>query len=242
MPRLYTDGGAPHREAGSMVDMQRFKGIHLGDEGGMLAAERIYECLQAGDFSETALAPYEESIRKSYVGKTLYPGATLPPRGIARAARAFFHIGLQTLSGGADLVSHGRVDDDYKSTRTVVRYHGRAVEPPQEPAYDGAYTLDKLSDVYVSGTQHNEDQPSHLKILDREVCINECVDAYLYPCNRFCPAKVYEMLKEDGSGKLFLRVNFTNCVHCQTCDIKCPLIKHKMDPAEGGQGPKYTML
>jgi len=242
MPRLYTDGALLIGEAGSMVDMQRFKGIHLAMKAGMLAAERIYECLQAGDFSETALAPYEESIRKSYVGKTLYRVRHFHRAVSHGLPRAFFHIGLQTLSGGADLVSHGRVDDDYKSTRTVVRYHGRAVEPPQEPAYDGAYTLDKLSDVYVSGTQHNEDQPSHLKILDREVCINECVDAYLYPCNRFCPAKVYEMLKEDGSGKLFLRVNFTNCVHCQTCDIKCPLNNIRWTPPEGGQGPKYTML
>jgi electron-transferring-flavoprotein dehydrogenase len=242
MPKLCTDGAILIGEAASMVDMQRFKGVHLGMKAGMLAAERIFECIKKGDFSETALAPYEEDLRKSYVGQNLRRVRHFHRAVSYGLPRAFFHIGIQTFFGGTDIVSHAGVEEDCKTTRTVARYHGRAVEAPAEPAYDGAYTLDKLSDVYISGTQHNEDQPSHLKILDRDVCINQCVDAYLYPCNRFCPAKVYEMLREDGSGKLFLRVNFTNCVHCQTCDIKCPLNNIRWTPPEGGQGPKYTIL
>jgi electron-transferring-flavoprotein dehydrogenase len=242
MPRLCTDGALLIGEAAAMVDMQRFKGVHLGMKSGMLAAERIFECLKTGDFSEAALAPYEESLRKSYVGRTLRRVRHFHRAASLGIPRAFFHIGIQTILGGADFVSHANVEEDCTTTRTVVRYHGRAMEAPPEPAYDGAYTLDKLSDVYISGTQHNEDQPSHLKILDRNVCVEKCVGAYLYPCNRFCPAKVYEMLKEDGSGKLFLRVDFTNCVHCQTCDIKCPLNNIRWTPPEGGQGPKYTIL
>jgi electron-transferring-flavoprotein dehydrogenase len=242
MPRLYTDGALLVGESASMVDMQRFKGVHLGMKAGMLAAERIFECLKTGDFSETALAPYEDNLRKSYVGKALHRVRHFHRAVSYGLPRAFFHIGIQTLFGGSDFLSHGGIEEDHRTTQTVARYHGRAMEAPPESAYDGAYALDKLSDVYISGTQHNEDQPSHLKILDRDVCINECVDAFLYPCNRFCPAKVYEMLREDGSGKLFLRVNFTNCVHCQTCDIKCPLNNIRWTPPEGGQGPKYTIL
>ena len=89
---------------------------------------------------------------------------------------------------------------------------------------------------------HDEDQPSHLKVLNNDVCLDTCVDTYKYPCNRFCPAQVYEMLKEEESGKLHLRVNFANCVHCQTCDIKCPLNNIRWTPPEGGQGPNYTLL
>ncbi len=243
MPKLYIDGALLIGEAASMVDMQRFKGIHLGMKSGMLAAERIFECLKTGDFSENALAPYEENLRKSYVGQTLHRVRHFHRAVSYGLPRAFFHIGIQTLTGGADVLSHDG------SSRRTTRRPGRSsattaapLDAPAEPAYDGAYTLDKLSDVYISGTQHNEDQPSHLKILDRDVCINECVEAYLYPCNRFCPAKVYEMLREDETGKLCLRVNFTNCVHCQTCDIKCPLDNIRWTPPEGGQGPKYTIL
>jgi electron-transferring-flavoprotein dehydrogenase len=242
MPRLVVDGALLIGEAASMVDMQRFKGVHLGMKSGMLAAEQVFESLKTGDFSQRALSPYENKIRGSYVGQTLHRVRHFHRAVSEGLPRAFFHIGIQTLSGGSDVVSYGSVEEDYKTTSTVRSYHGRAVEPPAEPACDGAYTLDKLSDVYISGTQHNEDQPSHLKILDADVCINKCVDAYLYPCNRFCPAKVYEMLREDETQKLFLRVNFTNCVHCQTCDIKCPLNNIRWTPPEGGQGPKYTVL
>jgi len=242
MPKLFVDGALLVGEAGSMVDMQRFKGVHLGMKSGMLAAQRIFECLKTGDFSEKALAPYEDSIRKSSVGETLHRVRHFHRAVSQGLPKAFFHIGIQTLSGGSDVLSYDTVEEDFKTTRTVADYHGRPLDAPSEPAYDGAYTLDKLSDVYISGTQHNEDQPSHLKILDRDVCINTCVETYLYPCNWFCPAKVYEMLREDETGKLFLRVNFTNCVHCQTCDIKCPLNNIRWTPPEGGQGPRYTIL
>ncbi len=242
MPKLHLEGALIIGEAGSMVDMQRFKGIHLGMKSGMLAAEQIYECLKKGDFSEASLAPYEEKLYGSYVGKSLYRVRHFHQAASKGIPRAFFHIGIQTVTSGADILRHGAGADDYEATRSVRAYHGRDLAAPTEPEYDGAYTLDKLSDVYLSGTQHGEDQPSHLKILDTRVCIDTCVDAYQYPCNRFCPAKVYEMLAEENTGKLALKVNYSNCVHCQTCDIKCPLNNIRWTPPEGGQGPKYSLL
>jgi electron-transferring-flavoprotein dehydrogenase len=88
---------------------------------------------------------------------------------------------------------------------------------------------------------HGEDQPSHLKVPDTRLCYDVCVSKFRYPCNRFCPANVYEMVANEG-GTLRLQVNFANCVHCQTCDIKCPLDNIRWTPPEGGLGPNYTVF
>jgi electron-transferring-flavoprotein dehydrogenase len=242
VPKLYVDGALIVGEAASMVDMQRFKGIHLAMRSGMLAAEQILEALEKGDFSEAALAPYEERVYRSEVGQSLRRVRHFHQAVSTGLPRALFHVGLQTLTGGHDVLPYENIEEDCRATKSVESYYGRSLDAPPEPAYDGTYTLDKLSDVYLSGTQHNEDQPSHLKVLDHNVCLEKCAPAFRYPCNRFCPAKVYEMLKDEVSGNLALRVNFTNCVHCQTCDIKCPLDNIRWTPSEGGQGPQYTVL
>ncbi|MFH1755497.1 MAG: 4Fe-4S dicluster domain-containing protein, partial [Candidatus Latescibacterota bacterium] len=82
----------------------------------------------------------------------------------------------------------------------------------------------------------------HLKIMDTSICLDKCVATYRYPCNRFCPAGVYEMITDEERGDMRLQVNFANCVHCQTCDIKCPLDNIRWTPPEGGDGPNYTVL
>lgn len=242
VPRLYVDGALLIGESASMVDMQKLKGIHLAIKSGMLAAEQAFASLKSGDFSAKALAPYEENIYASYVGKSLKRVRHFHRALSTGLPRAFFHLGLQHITGGGDILSHDSVKDDYETTETVKHYHGRVEAPPAEPEYDGSYALDKLSDIYISGTVHDEDQPSHLKILNRSLCLDSCKGVYEYPCNRFCPAKVYEMIRKEDSGELFLQVNFANCVHCQTCDIKCPLDNIRWTPPEGGQGPNYTLL
>ncbi|MFQ5512746.1 MAG: 4Fe-4S dicluster domain-containing protein [Candidatus Krumholzibacteriia bacterium] len=242
VPRLYTDGALLAGEAASMVDMQRLKGIHLAMKSGMLAAEQVFEGLKLGDFSEKTLAPYEDNVYRSYVGKSLRRVRHFHKAMSKGLPRAFFHLAIQHVTGGADFQSYDDDREDYQTTASMETYYGRRLDAPGEPDYDGEFNLDKLSDVYISGTMHDEDQPSHLKILNRAVCIDTCGDTYRYPCNRFCPAKVYEMLQLEGSGELHLRVNFANCVHCQTCDIKCPLNNIRWTPPEGGQGPNYTLL
>lgn len=242
MPRLYADGAVLIGECASMVDMQRLKGIHMAMKSGMLAAERIFDILKSGgDFDSGSLAPYEDAVRKSYVGKALYRTRHFHRALSTGLPKAFFHLGIQHITGGRDFLSYD-LEPDRKETKSVQVYYGRSMSAPAPPETDGTYLLDKLSDIYISGTQHEEDQPSHLKILDRQVCLDSCVDAYRYPCNRFCPAKVYEMLRTEDTGELKLQVNFTNCVHCQTCDIKCPLDNIRWTPPEGGQGPNYTLL
>jgi electron-transferring-flavoprotein dehydrogenase len=106
------------------------------------------------------------------------------------------------------------------------------------PKYDNQYLMDKLSDVYHTGTVHEEQQPCHLKIQDSKKC-DECFNKYAAPCIRFCPANVYE--EEQGEAGKVLKINFTNCVHCKTCDIKCPYDNVDWTAPEGGGGPKYTV-
>jgi electron-transferring-flavoprotein dehydrogenase len=242
IPRLYVDGALLIGESASMVDMRSFKGVHLAMKSGMLAAEQVFESLLSGDFSAGALAPYEKKLYASHVGESLYKVRHFHRAVSTGMPKALFHLGIQHISGGRDFLSHKAVEDDYRTTKSVRDYHGGNPDPPSDPNYDGAYTLDKLSDIYISGTLHDEDQPPHLKILDGTLCLDTCVDTYRYPCNRFCPAQVYEMLRDEDSGELGLRVNFTNCVHCQTCDIKCPLNNIRWTPPEGGQGPNYSLL
>ena len=107
------------------------------------------------------------------------------------------------------------------------------------PKPDGQLTFDRLTDVYESGTKHEEDQPAHLHVADTNICETRCREEYGNPCERFCPASVYEMVrKDDGSGKR-LQINFSNCVHCKTCDIMDPYQVITWVTPEGGGGPRY---
>ncbi|HEU4929489.1 MAG TPA: electron transfer flavoprotein-ubiquinone oxidoreductase [Candidatus Krumholzibacteria bacterium] len=241
IPRLYTEGAMIIGEAASLVDMARLKGIHLAMKSGMQAAETAFQSLLKNDYSAAALAPYETSVYESYVGKQLHKVRNFHRAMALGLPRALFHVGLQQATGGADILSSKPPKEDRYQLTSVAQYYGVDVELPPPRKYDGRFFLDKLQDVYLSGTMHGEDQPSHLIVPDTSKCYNTCVQTYRYPCNRFCPAHVYEMVATEG-GALRLQINFANCVHCQTCDIKCPLDNIRWTPPEGGQGPNYTVL
>jgi electron-transferring-flavoprotein dehydrogenase len=242
IPKLYTDGALLVGEAGGLVDMSRLKGIHLAMKSGMLAAETIFEALKKDDYSEASLASYESAVYDSYIGTSMHRSRHFHRALSMGLPRAFFHLGLQTITGGGDVLTYDGVEEDRYSFESVDQYHGKNSALPASPQYDGVKTLDKLSNVYNSGTLHNEDQPCHLKILDASVCYETCVEKYRYPCNRFCPAQVYEMVTNEDTDELSLQVNFANCVHCQTCDINCPLDNIRWTPPEGGDGPNYQLL
>lgn len=241
IPKLFTNGALIIGEAASLVDMARLKGVHLAMKSGMLAAETLYHALAAGDFSERALKPYDEAVHESYVGAQMRKSRHFHHAMSLGMPRAFLHLGLQQLTGGADVLGAPHPREDRYTFKSVAEYYGVDRDLPPDRKYDGTRFLDKVADVYLSGTMHGEDQPSHLKVLDTTKCYNTCVSTYRYPCNRFCPANVYEMVAADHGG-LRLQVNFANCVHCQTCDIKCPLDNIRWTPPEGGQGPNYTVL
>ncbi len=242
MPKLTVDGAILMGESAGMVDLSRLKGIHLAMKSGMLAAEQIFSGLVKDDFSDDHLAGYETAVKESYIGKQLYKARNFHGAMAKGLPRAFFHLGIQTVTGGHDLQFGAHKHVDRESYTTVAQYYGIDRDIPEPPPTDGSLHLDKLANVYNSGTMHNEDQPCHLKIADFDTCYNTCTGKYKYPCNRFCPANVYEMVTNEETGGLKLQVNFANCVHCQTCDINCPEDNIRWTPPEGGDGPNYQLL
>jgi electron-transferring-flavoprotein dehydrogenase len=232
VPRNYVDGGLILGDSGSFLDSQRLKGIHLAMKSGMLAAETIFEALKAGDASTKTLKLYKERIDRSYIKEELWKVRNFHQSFHNGLLAGFVLSGFQQISGGRGLIDpmHARAGNEaYK------RIDGRPAPEPFKG--DGKLTFDRLTDVYHSGTRHEEDQPCHLKVLDLNVCSTRCVKEYGNPCQYFCPAAVYEMVK-DGEG-LKLKINAANCVHCKTCDIADPYQIIDWVVPEGGGGPNY---
>ena len=232
MPRNYVDGGLIVGDSGSFLDSQRLKGIHLAMKSGMLAAETIFEALKAGDTSAKTLKLYQEKIEHSYIKDELWK---------VRNFHQSFHNGLfeglvlsalQEITGGRGLVDPMRTRPGHEAYTQI---HGRPA--PQRFKGDGKLTFDRLMNVYHSGTRHEEDQPCHLKVHDLNICSTRCAEEYGNPCQYFCPAAVYEMVKEGNGVKL--RINAANCVHCKTCDIADPYQIIDWTVPEGGGGPNY---
>lgn len=244
IPQLTVDGGMLIGDAANLFNSQKIKGVHLAQHSGMLAAETIFEALLADDFSKARLAGYEARLYAGEAGKELYR---------ARNFHQAFHHGLywgvlrgglQFLLGGRDWRQRLYAEPDNESLDSVQAHYGTA-EPDKEQMgdikYDGALTFDRETDTYYSGVSHEEKQPCHLQIPDRQRCVTTCWQQYRSPCTRFCPAKVYEMRIDEKTAKPKLVVNFTNCLHCKTCDIKDPFNNITWVPPEGEGGPKYTM-
>jgi electron-transferring-flavoprotein dehydrogenase len=126
--------------------------------------------------------------------------------------------------------------------QTLKKYHGSDRTKPEKIAFDEKLTFAKTTDIYHSGTIHDEDQPCHLHVLEPDLCTNRCVREYGNPCQHFCPAAVYEWVKKDEADVGKLQINFSNCVHCKTCDIMDPYDIIRWVPPEGGGGPAYQNL
>jgi len=232
MPRNYFDGGLIIGDAGSFLDSQKLKGIHLAIKSGMLAAETAFEALKAGDTSAKTLSAFQSKIENSYIKKELWKVRNFH-QGFAHGQFAgFIHTAFQQITGGRGLVDPLRAHAGHEAYKKI---NGQLAEP--RFAGDGKLTFDRLTDVYHSGTRHEEDQPCHLHVADLNVCATKCVEEYGNPCQYFCPAAVYEMVK-DGAGQK-LKINFANCVHCKTCDIADPYQIITWVVPEGGGGPNY---
>jgi electron-transferring-flavoprotein dehydrogenase len=239
LPKLAVDGCLIIGDAAGFVNAQRIKGLHLAMKSGAVAAEVIWEALQKKDFSESSLVRYEARMTKSWAGKEM------------RKVRNFhqaFHKGLvsgmlkatiQYLTLGRGLVDPMRAEEDAKAMETLEAYYGGATA--KEPMkYDGKLTFSREDNVFFSGTEHEEDQPCHLEVPDTAVCYGRCVKEFGNPCQHFCPAKVYEFTGEGVERKL--QVNFANCLHCKTCDIKDPYGNIIWHCPEAGGGPHYKIM
>jgi electron-transferring-flavoprotein dehydrogenase len=233
MPRTYLDGGLIIGDSAAFLNSQRLKGIHMAIKAGMLAAETIFETLRSGDCSAKALSAFPRKVEESWVGQELRSVRNFHQSFQHGLWRGLFHAGAQFVSGGRGFVDPMRARAGYQEYE---RLNGAAPAPARF-AGDGKLTFDRLTDVYHSGTRHDEDQPCHLHVLDTNICVNRCIVEYGSPCQYFCPAAVYEMAEEKGERKL--KINFSNCVHCKTCDIADPYQIIDWVPPEGGGGPNY---
>jgi electron-transferring-flavoprotein dehydrogenase len=239
IPVTVADGALIVGDAAGFLNAQRLKGIHLAMKTGMLAAETILEALRSGDFSLTTLGKFEERWRKSWVKEELWKVRNFHQGFEHGFWRGALHAGLQLVTGGRGVRARYPARAGYERMKFLSAF---ARSPRERPKLDARLTFDKLSDVYHSGTQHEEDQPCHLKIADFDICNHRCTREYGNPCQFFCPAAVYEMEDNpNGLGK-HLKINASNCVHCKACDIADPYQIITWVCPEGGGGPHYDGL
>jgi electron-transferring-flavoprotein dehydrogenase len=236
MPRNYFDGGLIIGDSASLLNSQRLKGIHIAIKSGMLAAETIYGALASGDTSSNALSAFQKKIEASWIKPELWAVRNFHQGFHKGLWRGVVNAGLQFITGGRGLVDPMRARAGYEDFKKLERPL-ELVDQSTRFKGDGTLTFDRLTDVYHSGTRHEEDQPCHLVVADLNICADRCVREYGNPCQYYCPAAVYEMVLEKGKPRL--KINASNCVHCKTCDIADPYQIVNWIPPEGGGGPNY---
>ncbi len=241
IPKLAFPGGALIGCTAGLVNVPRLKGSHNAMMSGMLAAEAAFDAISA-DRQRDELVAYETAFAKSPIAKDLHRVRNVKPLwsklgtvlGVAMAGVDMW--ANQLIPGGFQFtLKHGKADDATLISATQAK-------PIDYPKPDGVLSFDKLSSVFLSNTNHEEDQPVHLKLADPETPIKVNLPTWDEPAQRYCPAGVYEVLRdEDGSNPRF-QINAQNCVHCKTCDIKDPSQNITWVVPEGGGGPNYPNM
>jgi len=245
MPKLSGDGFLISGDSGGFLNSQRLKGIHLAMKSGMLTAETIFEGLKKDRLDAEMLAGYEERIENSWIREEMWEVRNFHQAFDHGVLAGMAQAGLGMLFNGRGFGLFNRLKSHPGHTR-MKRLNNALDKAPPKPAtidHDGVITFDKLADVYNSGTAHEENQPVHLLVHDTDICIHQCAVEYNNPCQRFCPANVYEMV-EDAAAETGrrLQINASNCVHCKTCDIMDPYQIITWVPPEGGGGPNYSKM
>ncbi|HZB38584.1 MAG TPA: electron transfer flavoprotein-ubiquinone oxidoreductase, partial [Beijerinckiaceae bacterium] len=243
VPRLSFPGGCLVGDSAGFVNVPRIKGSHNAVLSGMLCADHLFAALQAGR-SHDEVAAYEEAWRSSPIGYDLYRVRNVKPLWsrfgtFAGVSLGGFDMWISELFGRSPFgtMKHGK--PDFATLKPISE-----VTPIVYPKPDGVLTFDRLSSVFLSNTNHEEDQPSHLVLADPSVPIRENLPRYGEPARLYCPAGVYEVVYADvekRSDPQFV-VNAQNCVHCKTCDIKDPAQNINWVTPEGGGGPNYVNM
>lgn len=219
------------------LNFAKIKGIHTGMKSGMLAAEVIADALKAGDDGGKDLVQFEQSYQNSWLHDELHRGRNFGPamhKFGTLLGGTFNFIDQNIFSGKIPLTLHD-THKDHEMLKPAAE--SKKLEYPKP---DGKLSFDKLSSVYLSNASHEEDQPCHLRLTDPELPIRDNLPKYGEPAQRYCPAGVYEVI-EESSGPRF-QINFSNCVHCKTCDIKDPAQNITWVTPEGGGGPNYPNM
>ncbi len=240
IPQTAFPGGALLGCSAGLVNLPRIKGNHNAMHSGIDAAEAAFKAIQAGRQGDV-LADYDAALRAGPVGKDLKP-----VRNVAPLNGRFGPLGGLTL-GGLDMwvqtifkaspfgtLKHGK--NDAESTQPASMH-----QPIDYPKPDGKLSFDRLTNVSFSMTNHEESQPAHLRLTDPNVPIAVNLAKYAEPAQRYCPAGVYEVVEEEGADPRFV-INFQNCVHCKTCDIKYPSQNITWVTPQGGDGPNYPNM
>jgi electron-transferring-flavoprotein dehydrogenase len=238
IPRLAFPGGALIGCAAGFMNVPRIKGSHNAMLSGVMAAEAAFAAIETGR-ARDVLEAYPKSVQESSMAKELKKVRNVKP------LWSRFGTRLGVMLGGIDMwlntlfpflrhtLRHAK--PDYASLEKAA-----AAKPIEYPKPDGALSFDILSSVFLSGTNHAENQPVHLVLTDPTIPIEHNLPDYAEPAQRYCPAHVYEVVEEEGT--LRFQINAQNCVHCKTCDVKDPAQNINWVPPEGGDGPNYVNM
>ena len=242
IPKACFPGGALLGcSAGGLVNLPRIKGNHNAMHSGKAAAEAAYEAIQAGR-SGDELTGYDTELREGPVGQDLKPVRNVAP------LNGKYGPKLGMMLGGFDMwcqtlfkfslfgtVGHGK--DDAGSTGKASDY-----APIEYPKPDGKLSFDRLTNVSFSATNHEEEQPCHLQLADAKIPVDVNLAEFAEPAQRYCPAGVYEIIRDDDGSNPKFQINAQNCVHCKTCDIKDPSRNITWATPQGGEGPNYPNM
>jgi electron-transferring-flavoprotein dehydrogenase len=236
LPKLVFSGGLLAGCEAGFLNGAKIKGAHTAMKTGMLAAEAIFAAVSAGDDSPAELTDYENAVRRSWVYDELYTGRNFGPAqkkfGVFLGA-AFTWLDQNIFGGRLPFTLHNRASDHESLIKAA------DARPIEYPNPDGVISFDKLSSVFLSSTNHEEDQVCHLQLADPDIPVRKNLPEFAEPAQRYCPAGVYEILSDEAGNPRF-QINAQNCVHCKTCDIKDPAQNINWVVPEGGGGPNYA--
>ncbi|WP_292951076.1 MULTISPECIES: electron transfer flavoprotein-ubiquinone oxidoreductase [unclassified Neptuniibacter] len=237
LPRMTFPGGLIVGCNAGTLNFSKIKGTHTAMKSGMVAAETMFEALSAGCEGSKDLTRYAELFKASWLYDELFRSRNFGPamhKFGAILGGAFNYVDQNLFSGKLPITLHDN-HEDYAQLKPASSF-----KPIEYPKPDGKLSFDKLSSVFLSNTNHEEDQPCHLKLADASVPLGRNLEQFAEPAQRYCPAGVYEIV-EDEAGKHF-QINSQNCLHCKTCDIKDPAQNIRWVVPEGAGGPNYPNM
>jgi electron-transferring-flavoprotein dehydrogenase len=236
IPKLIFPGGALIGDTAGFLNMPKIKGTHTAMKSGTVAAEAVFAAVAAGRGADE-VAEYPEQLRQSWLWEELYQVRNIKPSfswGLW-AAIAYSALDTYLFRGKAPWTFHHKPDHSkLKKTSECSKI--------EYPKPDGVVSFDKLSSVFISNTNHEEDQPCHLTLKDPTVPVRINLALYDAPEQRYCPAGVYEIVRDNDGSNPHLQINAQNCVHCKTCDIKDPTQNINWVTPQGGGGPNYPNM
>lgn len=233
LPKLTFKGGVLVGDTAGFLNVPKIKGNHTAMKSGMLAAEAVFEVLSETPENGLEVTSYSDKFKDSWLYKELYKVRNIRPSFHKGLWKGLFYSAMDTY------LFRGHAPWTFKNHADHLQLRlAKDAKPIDYPKPDGELTFDRLSSVFISNTNHEENQPVHLKLEDPSIPIEKNLPMYDEPAQRYCPAGVYEVVEENGDKKF--QINAQNCVHCKTCDIKDPHQNINWTVPEGAGGPNYS--